>query len=73
MKGLWGTAGETKIELTQEEIGYLPCVTRQKINIAIRRMHAQGLVTLSYGRVKVTDVDGLHYLRVRNCELMGCE
>ncbi|RAI64769.1 Crp/Fnr family transcriptional regulator [Pseudomonas fluorescens] len=52
--------GDTEIALTQEEIGYLSGVTRQKVNIAIRKMHAQELITLSYGRVKVTNLEGLH-------------
>lgn len=51
--------GETKIALTQEEIGYLSGVTRQKVNCAVREMHAQGLVALSYGRVEVTNLSGL--------------
>ncbi|RON63116.1 Crp/Fnr family transcriptional regulator [Pseudomonas fluorescens] len=51
--------GETEIALTQEEIGYLSGVTRQKVNSAVRELHDLGLIALSYGRVKVTDLDSL--------------
>lgn len=48
-----------EIVLTQEEIGYLSGVTRQKVNRAVRDLHKLGLVDISYGRVKVVDLDGL--------------
>ena len=48
-----------EIVLTQEEIGYLSGVTRQKVNRAVRALHELGLVNISYGRVKVMDLAGL--------------
>ncbi|WP_061133737.1 Crp/Fnr family transcriptional regulator [Caballeronia fortuita] len=48
-----------EIALTQEEIGYLSGITRQKVNRAVRRLQEVGLVNVSYGRVEVTNVEGL--------------
>ena len=49
----------TEIVLTQEEIGYLSGVTRQKVNRAVRELHALRLLDIRYGCVKVTDLEGL--------------
>ncbi|HDR9503698.1 Crp/Fnr family transcriptional regulator [Burkholderia pyrrocinia] len=50
-----------EIALTQEEIGYLSGVTRQNVNRAIRCLHELRLVNVRYGRVEVTDVEGLRH------------
>ncbi|CAM2187521.1 Crp/Fnr family transcriptional regulator [Paraburkholderia sacchari] len=57
--------GDAEIQLTQEEIGYLSGVTRQKVNIAVRQMEALGLLNISYGRVTVTDLNGLRLFAAR--------
>lgn len=57
--------GNAEIQLTQEEIGYLSGVTRQKVNAAVRQMEAQGFLSISYGRVTVTDLDGLRRFAAR--------
>ncbi|MGO4326404.1 Crp/Fnr family transcriptional regulator [Cupriavidus sp. 2TAF22] len=51
--------GKAEIPLTQEEIGYLSGVTRQKVNLAVRRMETHGLLAITYGRVTVIDLPGL--------------
>lgn len=57
--------GKTEIPLTQEEIGYLSGITRQKVNLAVRQMEALGLLSVSYGRVMVTDLQGLRRFAAR--------
>ncbi|RQS06886.1 Crp/Fnr family transcriptional regulator [Burkholderia sp. Bp8998] len=57
--------GNVEIQLTQEEIGYLCGVTRQKVNLAVRRMETLGLLNVSYGRVTVTDLAGLRRFATR--------
>ncbi|MCY1254235.1 Crp-like helix-turn-helix domain protein [compost metagenome] len=57
--------GKTEIPLTQEEIGYLSGITRQKVNLAVREMEALGLLYVSYSRVMVTDLPGLRRFATR--------
>jgi len=52
-----------RLELTQQEAGYLPGVTRQRVNRALGIMEAAGLLEVTYGAVHVLDLDGLQRLR----------
>ena len=45
--------------LSQEEIGYLSGVSRQRANQALRVLEEVKLVRLEYGGITVLDVEGL--------------
>jgi CRP-like cAMP-binding protein len=47
------------LALSQEEIGYLSGVSRQRVNQALKTLAAAGLLRIEYGRVVVLDLDGL--------------
>lgn len=47
------------LEISQEEIGMLAGASRQRVNQALQTIEKAGLVTLSYNRVDVLDLDGL--------------
>ncbi|HET7402890.1 MAG TPA: Crp/Fnr family transcriptional regulator [Usitatibacter sp.] len=47
------------VQLSQEEIGYLSGVSRQRVNQALKVLENAGLVKVQYGRVHVIDLDGL--------------
>ncbi len=49
----------TQIRLSQEEVGYLSGVSRQRVNRALQVLGKAGLVEVEYGRIKVRDLDGL--------------
>jgi len=48
-----------RLAITQEEIGYLARVSRQRANQALRALERAGLVGIEYGAVRVRDLDGL--------------
>lgn len=48
-----------RLAITQEEVGYLARVSRQRVNQALRRLEEAGLLTVEYGAVRVRDLDGL--------------
>jgi len=48
-----------RMRLSQEEIGYLSGVSRQRANQALRVLAEAGLVRLEYGGITVLDVEGL--------------
>lgn len=48
-----------RIDITQEEIGYLARISRQRANQALRVLEQAGLLRVEYGAVKVLDLDGL--------------
>lgn len=52
-----GTA--TQLELSQEEIGLLSGVSRQRANQALQVLERAGLLKVEYGGVRVLDVPGL--------------
>ena len=52
-----GNRGE--LEISQEEIGYLSGVSRQRVNQALKGLAAAGLLRIEYGRVVVLDLPGL--------------
>lgn len=51
-----------RLEITQEEIGYLARISRQRTNQALRTLESAGLLKIEYGAVQVLDLEGLkHY------------
>lgn len=47
------------LELSQEEIGLLTGLSRQRVNQALRRLADGGMITLSYQTIRVTDLPRL--------------
>jgi CRP/FNR family cyclic AMP-dependent transcriptional regulator len=47
------------LQISQEEIGHLAGVSRQRANQALQRLEAAGLVKINYGAIIIVDVDGL--------------
>lgn len=47
------------VQLSQEEIGYLSGVSRQRVNQALKVLEKAGLIKVQYGRVHVIDLEGL--------------
>jgi CRP-like cAMP-binding protein len=52
-----GNAGE--LEISQEEIGYLSGVSRQRVNQALQVLARARLLEASYGRLRILDLGGL--------------
>jgi CRP-like cAMP-binding protein len=52
-----------RLELTQQELGYLSGVPRQRVNRALRLMEEAGLLEVKYGAVRVLDLQGLQRYR----------
>lgn len=48
-----------RLDITQEEIGYLARISRQRANQALRTLEDARLVRVEYGAVQVIDLDGL--------------
>ena len=48
------------LAISQEEIGYLCALSRQRVNQALRVLAAARLLALEYGRITVLDLEGLH-------------
>ena len=49
----------TDLAISQEEIGYLSGVSRQRVNQALKTLANSGLLRIEYGRVVVLDLAGL--------------
>lgn len=49
----------TEVQLSQEELGYLSGVSRQRVNQALHKLEGAGLVQVEYGRIRILDLDGL--------------
>lgn len=49
----------TDVQLSQEELGYLCGVSRQRVNQALQRLGEAGLVKIEYGRIRILDLEGL--------------
>ena len=49
----------TDLQLSQEELGYLSGVSRQRVNQALRKLEGAGLLKVQYGRIRIIDLDGL--------------
>lgn len=48
-----------RLTITQEEVGYLARVSRQRVNRALRKLEEATLLRVEYGAVRVLDLDGL--------------
>lgn len=49
----------TSVTLSQEELGYLSGVSRQRVNQALQVLEKAGLVQIQYGRIRILDLEGL--------------
>jgi CRP-like cAMP-binding protein len=49
----------TDISISQEEIGYLAGVSRQRVNQALQALEKAKLLRVDYGRIRILDLDGL--------------
>jgi len=47
------------LRVTQQELGYLIGLSRQRINEALKSLQEKGLIRIEYGGVSVLDLDGL--------------
>jgi CRP/FNR family transcriptional regulator, cyclic AMP receptor protein len=47
------------LAITQEEIGFLSGISRQRVNQALRVLEGKGLLKCEYGGVRIIDLDGL--------------
>jgi CRP/FNR family cyclic AMP-dependent transcriptional regulator len=47
------------VQLSQEELGYLAGVSRQRVNRALHKLESAGLVKIEYGRIRILDLAGL--------------
>ena len=50
---------ELCIAISQEEIGYLAGVSRQRVNRALQTLEQAGFLTTQYGGLTVLDLDAL--------------
>jgi CRP-like cAMP-binding protein len=50
---------ESRIAISQEEIGYLAGVSRQRVNRALHTLQDAGFLTTEYGGITVIDLEGL--------------
>lgn len=47
------------LRITQQELGYLVGLSRQRVNEALKALQAQQLIRIEYGGVRVLSLDGL--------------
>jgi CRP/FNR family cyclic AMP-dependent transcriptional regulator len=47
------------LRITQQELGYLVGLSRQRVNEALSALQVQGLIAVEYGGVRVLDLQGL--------------
>ena len=48
-----------KLEVSQEEIGYLAGISRQRVNQALQTLQQAGLIKVEYGAIVIEDLAGL--------------
>jgi CRP-like cAMP-binding protein len=48
-----------KLQVSQEEIGYLSGISRQRVNQALQALEKLGLLRVEYGGVTILDLEGL--------------
>lgn len=51
------------LRITQQELGYLVGLSRQRVNEALSTLQGEGLIRVEYGGVRVLDLDGLRVYR----------
>ena len=49
----------TDVQISQEELGYLSGVSRQRVNQALQVLEKAGLLKVEYGRIRIVDLSGL--------------
>ncbi|MBX3621750.1 MAG: Crp/Fnr family transcriptional regulator [Rhizobacter sp.] len=49
----------TLLRITQQELGYLVGLSRQRVNEALHALQALGLIRIEYGGLRVLDLEGL--------------
>lgn len=49
----------SKLKVSQEELGYLTNLSRQRVNQALKRLTDAGLLTAGYGAIEILDLEGL--------------
>jgi CRP/FNR family cyclic AMP-dependent transcriptional regulator len=54
-----GSIGPSSFSLSQDELAHLAGVSRPVVNRVLRQLVEHGLVELSYGSIKLVDVEGL--------------
>lgn len=47
------------LRITQQELGYLVGLSRQRVNEALQALQSRGLIAVEYGGVRVLDLEGL--------------
>ena len=47
------------LRITQQELGYLVGLSRQRVNESLRELEAQGMIRVEYGGLRVLDLDAL--------------
>jgi CRP/FNR family cyclic AMP-dependent transcriptional regulator len=62
---------DTDIQLSQEEIGYLTGVSRQRVNQALHVLERAGLVRIEYGRLRILDLEGLRSFPQPQAAIVG--
>jgi CRP-like cAMP-binding protein len=55
---LYPGVGEV-LRITQQELGYLVGLSRQRVNEALKVLQGQGLIRIEYGGLRVLDLAGL--------------
>jgi CRP-like cAMP-binding protein len=53
----------TLLRITQQELGYLVGLSRQRVNEALQALQRRGLIRVEYGGVRVLDLDQLRAIR----------
>ena len=51
------------LRITQQELGYLVGLSRQRVNQALHRLGGEGLIRIEYGGLRVLDLAGLRRFR----------
>ncbi|MDP1690737.1 MAG: Crp/Fnr family transcriptional regulator [Burkholderiaceae bacterium] len=51
------------LRITQQELGYLVGLSRQRVNEALRTLQSRGLIRIEYGGLRVLDLAGLQRSR----------
>lgn len=50
---------DNKLKITQEELGNLAGVSRQRVNQALHLLQQEGILSVNYGEISILDMDAL--------------
>jgi len=56
------------LRITQQELGYLVGLSRQRVNEALRSLQERGVIRVEYGGVRVLDLEALRHQVQRTAE-----